>query len=154
LHSSRRYDFGAVSSTVHANAVDYAENPVSDLVTVRGKELFTGASVGEARALFENRSVQLVPLLDGRTYIGAVTRDGIEGASDGDALADHLDPQVPVTTASTPLAQALRALDPSGGRRLVVVADDRPEYVGLICLHRDRVRLCVDADCRVLGIDT
>ncbi len=140
-----------MSSTVHANAADHAERPVSDLVTVRGKELSTGATVGEARVMFENSSVQLVPLLDGRTYVGAVTRDGIDGAADGDRLADHLDPEIPTTTASTRLAEALHALDPSGGRRLVVLADDSPEYVGLICLHRDRVRLCVDADCKVLG---
>ena len=142
-----------MSSTVHANASDHAERPVADLVTVRGKELSIGANVGEARVLFENGSVQLVPLLDGRSYVGAVTRDGIEGAADTEPLADHLDPQIPTTTASTPLSEALHALDPSGGRRLVVIADDGPEYVGLICLHRDRVRLCVDADCKVLGTD-
>ena len=31
----------------------------------------------------------------------------------------------------------------------VVLGDDGATYVGLLCLHRDRERLCIDAECHV-----
>jgi regulator of cell morphogenesis and NO signaling len=45
--------------------------------------------------------------------------------------------------ASTPAVEALAALDCAGARRLVVL--DGEAYVGLVCMRRDRVRLCVDS---------
>jgi CBS domain-containing protein len=134
-------------STVDANVSDLAGRTAGDVITVRGKELPADATVAAARALFASRSVQLIPLLAGEAYAGAVTRDDLEGADDGDPVSAHAGGQPPVTTASTPLADALAALDADGGRRLVVLGDDGTTYVGLVCLHRDRRRLCIDAEC-------
>ncbi len=38
-------------------------------------------------------------------------------------------------------------LDDVGGRRLVVLGDDGSTYAGLVCVTRDRSRLCIDAEC-------
>jgi CBS domain-containing protein len=97
--------------------------------------------------------VQLIPVLDGETYTGAVTRDDLADAGDGDRISDHAGSRPPVTTASTRLTDALAVLDADGGRRLVVLGDDRTTYVGLVCLHRDRQRLCIDAECHAAGGD-
>ena len=50
------------------------------------------------------------------------------------------------------MADAIAALGEDGGRRLVVLGDDRTTYVGLICLHRDGQRLCIDAECHIPGV--
>jgi len=56
-----------------------ADRPVRSVITVRGKELAADATVGDARTLFASSSVQLIPVLDGTTYLGAVSRDGDAG---------------------------------------------------------------------------
>ncbi len=134
-------------SIVHSEIADVAGRPVSRVITVRGKELAVDATVAEARAVFESSSVQLIPVLDGQAYVGSVTRDDLEGADDA-ALVTSLELSTPpVTTASTEVSEALPVLDEDGSRRLVVLADDRSTYVGLVCLTRDRARLCIDAEC-------
>jgi hypothetical protein len=35
---------------------------------------------------------------------------------------------------------------------VVVLGDDGRTYVGLMCLDRDRTRLCIDAECHVAGL--
>lgn len=135
--------------TFHATVGDVADLPVADVVTVRGKELAAGATVGEARALFGSSSVQLVPVVDGGRYAGAVTRDDLAGAADDTPVAALAHDGPPTTTASTPVREAVAALAPDAGLRLVVLGDDAATYVGLLCLHRDRERLCIDAECHV-----
>jgi CBS domain-containing protein len=140
-------------STVDAHVSDLSGRTAADVITVRGKELAAGATVADARALFASGSVQLIPLLDGEAYAGAVTRDDIAAADDADPISDHARSRPPVTTASASLADALAALNTDGGRRLVVLGDDRRTYIGLVCLHRDRQRLCIDAECHAAGAD-
>jgi len=135
--------------TFHATVGDVAALPVSEVVTVRGKELAADATVAEGRALFASSSVQLVPVLDGGRYAGAVTRDDLAGVADDAPIAALAHDGPPTTTASTPVHQALAGLSPDDGLRLVVLGDDESTYVGLLCLHRDRERLCIDAECHV-----
>jgi CBS domain-containing protein len=134
-------------STVDAHVSDLAGRTAGDVITVRGKELAVDATVADARALFASGSVQLIPVLDGGAYTGAVTRDDLADAGDADRISEHARSRPPVTTASTRLTDALAVLNDDGGRRLVVLGDDGTTYVGLVCLHRDRQRLCIDAEC-------
>jgi CBS domain-containing protein len=138
-----------MSGTFHATVGDVADLPVSEVVTVRGKELAAEATVAAGRALFASSSVQLVPVLAGDRYAGSVTRDDLAGAADDAPIAALAHAGPPTTTASTPVREALAALGPDDGLRLVVLGDDDSTYVGLMCLHRDRERLCIDAECRV-----
>jgi CBS domain-containing protein len=138
-------------STVHATVAELADRTAGEAVTVRGKELQAEATVAAARALFASSSVRLVPVLDGERYVGAITRDDVERAGDDVPVATLATAQPPTATASTRLGDAARALNADGGRRLVVLGDDGVTYVGLVCLHRDRERLCIDAECRAAG---
>ena len=128
--------------------LDLADLPVSAAVTTRGKELSATATVGDARALFANGSVHVVPVLAGTAYVGAVTRDALVRDLDAGAsvlpLATHA---VPTASAPTPSAEAFAALDRSGATRLVVLDEDGVTYRGLVCLRSDRERVCVDAEC-------
>jgi CBS domain-containing protein len=133
--------------TIDASISALADRSAGEVITVRGKELTADATVAAARALFGSGSVQLIPVLDGDAYLGAVTRDDLEGAGDAEPVAGLATTRTPSVTASTPLAEALRGLAEDAGRRVVVLGDDRSTYVGLICLHRDRQRLCIDAEC-------
>ncbi len=55
---------------VHAGIAEVADRPVGSVITVRGKELTVGATVGDARELFGSSSVQLIPVLDGANLHG------------------------------------------------------------------------------------
>src|SRR6478672_6469889 len=129
-----------------------ADGPVRSVITVRGKELAADATVGDARTLFASSSVQLIPVLDGTTYLGAVSRDDIGGAGDEEPITGFTRSNPPTATASTPAGKALLALDGEGGRRLVVLGDDAASYVGPVCVTRDRSRLCIDAECHAGGV--
>ncbi len=134
-------------TTIHLDVELSADRPVADLITERGKELPVEAGIGAARDLLRSESVRLVPLLDtdGR-YVASITREAIEVAGDDDELASLATTKIPVLTSSTPLRDALVALEPDG-RRAVVVGDDGASYVGLVCLTSNRRQLCVDAEC-------
>jgi CBS domain-containing protein len=139
----------ALVGTIDVSVAEAGARPVGELVTVRGKELDTGATVGDARALFGSASVRLIPVLDaGGAYVGAVLRDALPaGAHDAEPIRGHAGGRPPTATASTPLAEALALLADGGGTRLVVLEDDRVRYRGLLCLRSDRRSLCVDAEC-------
>ncbi len=126
---------------------------IGAVVTVRGRELAVDASVADARRAFASESVQVVPLLDrdGR-YRGAVAREQI-----GPTLGDE-EPVLPLASRGLlPVAdvaedaeEALQRMDRTGALRLVVVGP-AATYVGLVCLRSDRRRLCVDAECHLVG---
>ena len=128
--------------------VELAGLPISAAVTARGKELPAGSTVGDARALFANDSVHVVPVLSGTAYVGAVSRDALRVDLDPHApvlpLAADI---VPTTTAGTPSTEAFAELDRSGATRLVVLDEDGATYRGLVCLRSDRERVCVNAEC-------
>ncbi len=134
-------------SMIHPSIEDVADRPVSGAITIRGKELAATATVGEARALFESSSVQLVPVLNDGVYVGAVSRDDIAEAPDAEPITEYATSRPPIATASTSVGAAIDSLIQDGGRRLVVLGDDSSTYIGLMCLTRDRARLCVDAEC-------
>lgn len=132
---------------VHAGIAEVADRPVGSVITVRGKELAVGATVADARELFGSSSVQLIPVLDGQAYTGAVSRDDIAEAGDDEPITRYAVSTPPTATTSTSVGEALPVLDAAGGRRLVVLGDDGSTYAGLVCVTRDRSRLCIDAEC-------
>jgi CBS domain-containing protein len=135
-------------STVNADVSELRGRTAGEVITVRGKELAAAATVADARRLFGSSSVQIVPVLDGVAYVGAVTREHVEHAGDSEPITDLATRDAaPIVRASTPLAEALGTLGDEGGRRIVVLGDDGSTYVGLVCLNRDRRRLCIDAEC-------
>jgi hypothetical protein len=136
-----------VSSTVNVNLAELLDRTAGEVVTVRGKELPADATVADGRAIFASGSVRLIPLLDGADYAGAVGRDDLEGADDGAAIAAHASVRPPTAAASDRVGDVVAGLGQGGDRRVVVLGDDGRTYVGLMCLDRDRTRLCIDAEC-------
>jgi CBS domain-containing protein len=136
--------------------LDLGSLPVSAAVTTRGKELAATATVGDARAIFANGSVKIVPVLSGSAYRGALTREAVSGDLDLDPrtpvaeLAAHV---VPTALARTSSADAFAELDRLGATRLVVLDDDGTTYRGLVCLRSDRARVCVDAECHTTPVN-
>jgi len=141
-----------VSAAVGANTQrlrrDLAGCRIGEAITARGKELFVGDTVAAARRHFANRSVHVLPVLDGKVYVGAVDRGSIPRDAPDDAAVElFASAHVPTAVASTPAAAALAALDRAGSNRLIVLNADRATYIGVVCLRSDRERLCVDAEC-------
>jgi hypothetical protein len=141
-----------VSSTVNVTLADLLDHTAGEVVTVRGKELPADATVADGRAIFASGSVRLIPLLDGAAYAGAVGRDDLDGADDEAAIADHASAQPPTAAASDRVADVVAGLDADAGRRVMVLGDDGRTYVGLMCLDRDRTRLCIDAECHAASL--
>lgn len=122
--------------------------PIRAAVTHRGKELLATDTAATARLLFENPSVQVLPVLDGARYLGAVERGTLADDLADDAPVGPLAaPLLPTVTSLTPTDTALAALDAHGSTRLVVLDGDHTTYLGIVCLRGDRERLCVDAEC-------
>src|SRR4029078_7821134 len=132
----RRRDVGRMSDIVHADLRNVSDRPVGSVITVRGKELPADATVADARRLFESSSVQLIPVLDGNAYRGAVTREHLADAPAPERILRFPLSRPPSATASTPAAEALLALDDMGGRRLVVLAHDGVGHTGVGCVAR------------------
>lgn len=141
-----------MSSTVNRHVADLLDRTAGEVVTVRGKELAADATVADGRAMFASGSVRLIPLLDGETYAGAVGRDDLEGADDDAPIASHASAQPPIAAASDRVGDVVTRLGEDGERRVVVLGDDRRTYVGLMCLDRDRARLCIDAECHAASL--
>ena len=135
------------TQVAHLTLDQLGDIPVVQAVTVRGKELTAHATVGEARVVLAAGSTQLVPIIDGTAYVGALTREAIPADAPDSASARSFVVPAPTAPASLPLSEALDLLDADGSRRLVVLGDDGISYVGLVCLRSDRTHLCVDAEC-------
>jgi CBS domain-containing protein len=101
-----------------------------DVMLAEPKTFPPTMTVAEARAVFESPRQKLLLVCDGARYVGAVRRDGLEGADDADTIDRHVDPAVPT-------------LAPEDGR------DDVPEIVGRTALSRIPV---VDASGELLGL--
>lgn len=133
---------------VHRTRTDLAARPIGEAITTRGKELAVADTVAAARRLFANESVQVLPVLDGTAYIGAVDRDAIgDDVPATAAVTPFVSALLPTVIATTSTAGALAALDRDGSTRVVVLDADGATFVGLVCLRSDRERLCVDAEC-------
>lgn len=141
------HDPGASMTTIHLTVTALADRPVSEAITVRGRELAADATVRDAEALFASSSVKLIPVLDGPMYIGALSRQDIRAACPDEQVAVYASVGHPHVTASTTVADAVAVLGVDGSTRLIVVGDDGSTFVGLLCLRSDREHLCVDAEC-------
>ncbi len=103
------------SPVVSRTRADLAGLPIADAITVRGRELAADSTVGDARRAFASGSVSLLPVLDGPAFVGAVERDDLDPAiPDADLVLPYALARPPVAIASTPVSDALHALDEDG----------------------------------------
>jgi CBS domain-containing protein len=118
---------------------------VADVMIKRPKTLAAGATVFDARRVFENPRVQVCPVVedDGR-LVGELTRDLIPDAADDAAPArGYAADRPPTISPQASMGQAMERLEQLGGERLAVI-DDAGHLTGLLCLNRRHGRFCVD----------
>lgn len=121
--------------------------PIADALNRRGRELRVSSTAEEARALLENPSVTVVPVLDEDRYLGAVDSSALDTVADDTPLGPIARPLLPTAVATESAETAFARADEVGALRLVVLDEDGSTYRGLVCLRSDGVRLCVDAEC-------
>ena len=133
--------------TVDRDRVEFDSLPISAAITTRGKELSVSDTVAAARRLFARHPVRALPVLDGTTYVGAITEDAIDDTVPATApILPFASDALPTVGSDTPAPEALAVLDRDGGNRLIVLGSDNATYVGIVCLRGDRKRLCVAAE--------
>jgi CBS domain-containing protein len=129
--------------TSHVSLEDAKVRTVGEVMIRRPKTLPVGATVADARRLFENPGVRTALLVDGERYAGELTRDHIAGAPGDAAVGAHADTAATTVAESDPVAAALARMDAAGTDRLAVV-DDQGTLRGLVCLSRSAGELCTD----------
>lgn len=130
-------------ATDHVDPTTEAQRPVREVMISRPKSVQHDAAVADARRAFENQSVRVLMVLDGDRYAGELRREDVPADAAGDAPVGPLMAAGEQIAPGAALADAIAALERSGGDRLAVVDGDR--LVGLVCFSRSHGHLCVDA---------
>ncbi|HEV8451845.1 MAG TPA: CBS domain-containing protein [Gaiellales bacterium] len=118
---------------------------VAEVMIKRPKTLAAGATVSDARRLFDNPRVQVCPVVedDGR-LVGELRRDLIPDSAEGDAPARaYAGGRPPTISAEASMGEAMQHLERLDSERLAVIDDDG-RLTGLLCLNRRHGRFCVD----------
>jgi CBS domain-containing protein len=121
-----------------------ADRPVSEVMIHRPKALPADATVADARSMFANPKVLVVPLVDGDGRVtGELGRDDVPASADAaEHAADYSsDPHLIAPDAT--MRAAIDTLTELDGERLVVVDGDG-RLAGMLCLNRSHGRFCVD----------
>ena len=122
-----------------------ASQRVAEVMITRPKTLSAGATVSDARRVFENPRVQVCPVVedDGR-LVGELTRDLIPDSADDAAPArGYAGDRPPTISPHASMGQAMERLEQLGSERLAVIDEDG-RLTGLLCLNRRHGRFCVD----------
>jgi CBS domain-containing protein len=120
-------------------AIAQPELTVADVMLRKPKTLRADVTVAAARSAFEHQSVQMLLLVDGDRFRGAVTAIPVDAEPDEPVL-DFVDPSAPVVTEEMSVPDALARLEHRPSGRLVVL--DGEALVGLVCLAKDGVTFC------------
>ena len=117
---------------------------VGEVMISRPKTLSSGAAVADVRRAFENPSVRTVLLADDGVFRGAIERELLPERAPADEQALRYADTDPVTTTpSVPVSEAIGLLDARDEPRLIVLDDDGPTLVGLLCFNRASSGFCV-----------
>ena len=118
---------------------------VRDVMVTRPKTLPASATVGELRELFKNPHVETALLIDGPRFAGAIDKHTLpDEVPDAAHASTYVQAEHVTTTPDAPMSEALAQLDETGGRRLIVLADDGVTLRGLLCLDSKRTGFCVE----------
>ena len=104
------------------------------------KTLTAAASVAEVRELLANPKVQMVLLVDGAAFKGAVTEVPGEASPRDRALA-YIDTDAETISPRASEEEAFERASASPNRR-VIVLDEEDNLLGLLCLNQSRTKFC------------
>jgi CBS-domain-containing membrane protein len=99
-------------------------------------------TAGEARRIFESPRQKALLVCDGDRYLGAIGRDGLDGADDGAPLAGLVDAAAPTLGPEDGTARIFELVASTGLNRIPVV-DAAGTLLGLVCFNRSRDAFCV-----------
>ena len=112
----------------------------ADLMLRNPKTVTAAASVAEVRELLVNPKVQMVLLVDGHAFKGAVTQIPTE-ASPRDRALDYVDPDAETISPDASADEAFERAAASPTRRVIVI-DEEDKLLGLLCLNPSRTGFC------------
>jgi CBS domain-containing protein len=120
------------------------DRPVSEVMIRRPKSLPADATVGEARAMFANPKVLVVPLVepDGRV-LAELGRDEVPSSAQDSEHAAAYGSEPHLIAPDATMQAAVDTLTELDGERLVVVDEDG-RLAGMLCLNRSHGRFCLD----------
>lgn len=117
---------------------------VGDVMIAKPKTLPAGALVRDVRRVFEQSSHRLVLLTDDGIFRGAIERERLPtDASEDEAAARYAEPRPVTVTQSTPMTEAIAALERQSEPRLIVLDEDGRRLRGLLCFNRTAQGFCV-----------
>jgi CBS domain-containing protein len=124
---------GALPESLH-------ELTVADVMLGNPKTIPSGTTVGEAREALSDHHVQMLLLVDGTAFQGAVTSIP-DDADPGSLVSEYVDPttETLAPTESAEVAYERTSLSP---RRRVVVLGEDGDLLGLVCLNPALTGFC------------
>lgn len=126
-----------------ATGDEMAVRCVREVMLARPKTLPAEATVADLRRMFQNPHVETALVVDGTLLVGVVDRHEVDEAQPDEAPVRSLARRERVTIgAGATIAEAMARMDETGGRRLVVVAEDGATVEGMLCLSTDRTSFC------------
>ena len=115
--------------------------PVRDVMRLDPKTLAADVTVGEVRAFFAG-SARMALLVDGATFVAALTRGDIPDAAGDEAAAVEFGrSDVEWVGPDVLTDEIVAALEAATERRIVVLGADRT-LAGLLCLNRSGTEFC------------
>jgi CBS-domain-containing membrane protein len=119
---------------------------VADVMVAAPKTMRPTATVGDARAFFEDDHVHMALIATSGVLLGTLVRaDLVKGGDDALPALSRSRLGGRTVAAAEPAEQVRVRLIKRGQRRLAVV-DERGTLVGLLCLKRRLTGFCSDAD--------
>jgi CBS domain-containing protein len=114
------------------------DRTIADVMLDAPKTLPDDVTVADARQALARESVQMLLLVDGDRFSGAVTAIPDDAAPEEPALRYRGSP--PSVASDTPVSESLALLEDRAHGRIVVLDGER--LAGLVCLTADGERFC------------
>jgi CBS domain-containing protein len=92
------------------------------------------ATVAQAREALASPKQKLLVVCDGDRYVGAIRRDGLDGADDAATIDGYVDGGVPVMAPDDPSGRVPELVEQAGLTRIPVVDADGV-LRGLVCFN-------------------
>ena len=102
----------------------------------------SSATVADVRAAFASPKQKLFVIADGTRYMGALTREHADGATDGAAVTELDVNAVPTLAPDAPSSDVYALVAEHDLNRIPVVDADGVLH-GLVCFNRTRETFCV-----------
>jgi CBS domain-containing protein len=124
-------------------AIAEAGPRAADVMLDEPKTFPSTTTVADARAVFESPKQKLLVVCDDGRFVGAIRRDGLDGADDPSAtIGAYVDPSVPVLGPDDPSDRVPELVAESGLTRIPVVGA-AGELLGLVCFNSSPASFCV-----------